>query len=385
MAESAYIKKLRPRAQQLYSQGLTPAKIAGRFLITLHVVSRMLKLKKNAGLQQSHIEHRDLDKKLASGSSQPLLSNRVNELYALGLNIEDLSLLLAVSLPDVFMTIDGGDAELERQHAAHVALDRELIAEKPPLPARRRDGSAYGRGKPTPNGAATAGEDAEKRSAAARPPKAEAQPAQPAEPPAKPAAAPPGPAEQPKVQPAAPGRPATQPAARRASPAAPADRPQRPSTTPPAQPKIRERVNELADAETAAAERKAAEATQKVQLVIKHVRAYQAPLRVYEAPVNYPYLNGRPLRGFEPEEVRQVAIHIAKRVTDLSDSELSEIFDCDTITIARAELPYSDELHTRLQRIEAQVREGAPPPTPQPDPIGGREFIAAPTGGNWTW
>ena len=361
MAETAHTKKLQVRVQLLYSQGMPTQKIAGRFLITHHVVSRMLKLKKNAGLQRQHAEHRTLDRKLIFGENQTLIFQRIQEIYGLGIGVEGVSRMLAVPLLDVIKVIDG-DAELERQHAAHVALDRELIAEKPPLPARRRDGSAYGRGKPTPNGQPKA----ELSLQPPRPqPKAEVQPPPPAQPELQPepqSKTQPKPAEAPppqsKPQPAAPpDRPAAQPTARSASPAAPANRRQRVSPTPPAQPSQRlDRLARYFQEEKA----KIAAAKRKVELVRKHVRAYEPP---YKPPYVPHYVGYEYFPAYEPKEARQVTMFIAKQVTGLSYLDLAEVFDCDYSTIPRAcgevEALYCvhEPARDRILRIEREIRE----------------------------
>ena len=379
MAATAHTKKMQVRVQHLYSKGMSAHKIAGRFLITHHVVSRLLKLTKNAGLRRQHAEHRALDRKLISGKNQTLVFQRIQEIYALGIGVEGVCVMLAVPPLDVIKAIDG-DAELERQHAACVALDRELIAEKPPLPARRRDGSAYGRGKPTPNGQPKA----ELSLQPPRPqPKAEVQPPPAAQP--KPAEAPPA---QSKPQPAAPpDRPAAQPTARSASPAAPANRPQRASPTPPAPPSQRP---DPENAEIAAAKR-------KVELVRKHVRAYEPPYRPpYEPHYGRAY---EYFPAYTPEEARQVTMYIARIVTGLSYLDLAEVFDCDYSTIHSA----CDKVvalyavlapaRDRIVRIEHEIREELCSPSPcgprgstparapaatEPPPRSVPEWVAAP-------
>ena len=128
MPKKEPIKRL--RFQQLYAQGLPTTKIAKWFLTSPQAVSKLIKPKGNPELRQQHTASRTLNRKLSGESLPERMPMRVKELYALGLNIERVSLLLAVPPPDVFMLVDD-DAEVERLHAARVALDRKLANREP--------------------------------------------------------------------------------------------------------------------------------------------------------------------------------------------------------------------------------------------------------------
>ena len=121
------IKKMRLR--QLYAQGLSMAQIAARFVITQQAVSKLLNLKEDAGLRQQHATCRNLDKELIFGKSQPRIRKCVQELYAQGMRLVFIVERLGISRQAV-SEMNEGDVELERRHAARVALDRKLIAEE---------------------------------------------------------------------------------------------------------------------------------------------------------------------------------------------------------------------------------------------------------------
>lgn len=128
MAAKANIK--RQREEQLYAQGLTVTQIAEWFRVSHQAVSKQLKLKANPELRRKHGAHYDLDEELRAGEDGPRMRERVRELYAQGLAIDFIVEQLGRPRQAVAEMIEG-DAELGRQHAARVALDRKLIGGEP--------------------------------------------------------------------------------------------------------------------------------------------------------------------------------------------------------------------------------------------------------------
>ena len=128
MAAKTNIKK--QREEQLYAQGLTVTQIAKRFRISHQAVSKQLKLKTNQKLRGEHDTHYNLDEELRAGEDGPGKRERVRELYALGLSIDFIVEQLGEPRQAVAEMVEG-DAELGRQHAARVALDRELTGGEP--------------------------------------------------------------------------------------------------------------------------------------------------------------------------------------------------------------------------------------------------------------
>jgi hypothetical protein len=405
MPKKAPIKKL--RAQQLYALGLPTTKIGPRFLTSSQAVSKMLKLRGNPELRQQHTANRTLNRKLSAGGSLPRMPMRVKELYALGLNIEDISLLLAVPRPDVFMLVDA-DAELERLHAARTALDRKLATRRPVTEADFIADCAApvpdaDRGELAPNGAPAAVEEAA--------PTEEMQP--PDEQPADEQIQPPddalhespevAPVEQPEVlQPQqadddAPDEqilplydaPDEQPADEHSAEVQPPDAPderladdehsevapaavlQLPDDAPEEHAEEEVQPPDLPRAAPqTSSEGETADAAAAVHLVLKHVgteyRLQPDQLTIQEAPTPPQWWQPQPSKDeLQLQEARQVVVFIALRVTGLSRGQLAAILGCHPSTIDRAYseiLPIFLAAYARRERmlgIEARICQEA--------------------------
>ena len=380
MPAKAPIKRL--RFQQLYEQGIPTTKIAEWLRTTHQAVSKLLKLKENPELRQQHVASRTLNRKLSGGNSLPeRMPMRVKELYALGLSIKDLSRLLAVPPPNVFMLVDD-DAELGRLHAARAALDRKLANREPvteadfiadqAAPVPDDDGGELAR-----NGAPAAVEEEAAPTEEMQPP--DEQPAsEQIQPPddatdERPEVAP---VEQPKVEqpPEQPAdeQPEVQAAVLQPLEDAPDEHsaegmqpPEPPRDAPEAATQQPERSSQMLSKRSTKTSTKGEteNAAAAVHLVLKHVGAE------YGFQPNQLTIQEEPRPQWWPqqskEEARQVVVFIALRVAGLSPVQLSAVLGCDLSTILHADseiLPIFLADHARRERIlgiELRIRQEA--------------------------
>ena len=318
MPKKAPIKRL--RVQQLYEQGIPTTKIAEWLRTTHQAVSKLLKLKENPELRQQHAASRTLNRKLSGGTSLPeRMPMRVKELYALGLSIKDLSRLLAVPPPNVFMLVDE-DAELERLHAARAALDRKLANREPVTEADFTADQAApvpdaDRGELAPNGAQAAVGGAA--------PTEEIQP----------------PDEQPadehseEVQPEVvqPLEDATDEHSEEEI-----QPPELPRSAPEAETKMSSQMSSKTSTKG-----ETADAAPAVHLVLKHVGAEYGfqpnQLTIQEEP-RPQWWQPQPSKDeLQLTEARQVVVFIALRVAGLSRGQLAAVLGCDFLTILHAD------------------------------------------------
>ena len=357
MPKKAPIKRL--RLQQLYEQGIPTTKIAQWFLTSPQAVSKLLKLKENPELRQQHVANRTLNRKLSGGTILPeRMPMRVKELYALGLNIGQVSVLLAVPPPDVFMLVDD-DAEVERLHAARAALDRKLVHRKtvteadftadcaPPVPDD--DGGELAR-----HGAPAAVEEEAAPTEELQPPDE-----QPADEQIQPPDDAPdersevAPVEQPKVQqpPEQPAdeQPEVQPAVVQPLEDATDEHseeeiqpPEPPPDAPEAATQQPERSSQMSSQMLSQRSTKGetADAAAAVHLVLKHVGAEYGlqpdQLTIQEEPTPQWWQPQPSKDELQLTEARQVVVFIALRVTGLSPVQLAAILGCHPSTIDRA-------------------------------------------------
>lgn len=360
MAAKTNIKK--QREEQLYARGLTVTQIAERFRISHQAVSKQLKLKANPELRREHGAHHDLDEGLRAGEDGPRMRERVRELYAQGLSVDFIVEQLRRPRQAVAEMVEG-DAELGKQHAARLAMDRKLIGEEP-APADdfsvdHRDSLPKDRG-----------DDAESRSAtrmATEERPAQARNASEGRPEVQPVdRAGRETCDDNRGEPAVNGTPAAEAeaaergrATRSATSEHPALQPRKATTEQEVQPRNataeRTEVQPPRSQQRNPEERAAEAAAERiVQQVIEQVR------------VAYGYRPDQ-FTGKEPtpqlKEARQAAMFIASRVTGLSSVQLGAIFGCDESTILHAIdeiamiFTVDETLRERILGTDARIRE----------------------------